>query len=51
MFAAFAVNFTEPPEQNEIGPLAEILAVGISTDTFMGDEVPVFPFTSVTVTE
>ena len=48
---AVAVRVTEPPAQNEVEPLIEILAVGKAfTVTVVGDEAVKQPLTLVTVT-
>lgn len=48
---ALAVRVTFPPAQNVVGPEAVMLAVGAGlTATFVGADVAVQPFVSVTVT-
>ena len=48
---AVPVKFTDPPEQNVVGPPAVIVAVGNAfTVTVVIAEVATHPFTSVTVT-
>ena len=45
------INSTEPPSQNSVGPLGITAGVGFGlTVTLTGEEVPVHPFASVTVT-
>ena len=51
--ALLDVNITLSPWQNVTGPPAEIVGVGGNgfTVTAVAEDVPVHPFTSVTVTE
>lgn len=50
-FPGDAVSTTEPPEQNVVGPLAVMVAVGTGlTVTVTGLEVPVHPLAPVTIT-
>jgi hypothetical protein len=50
--AALAVSVTDPPWQNAVGPLAEMVAVGLAfTVTVVAALVALQPLAFVTVTE
>jgi hypothetical protein len=48
--ALFAVSVTDPPVQNDVGPLGVIVAVGAGVTVTLCVAAPVHPLASVTVT-